>query len=168
MQAEVGIRPWREGDLELLQALLGDPAMTLHIGGPETPDAIRARHRRYLEGQDRDGLFAIVVGPEARAAGWVGYWRTTWQNEDVWECGWHVLREYQGMGAATAGTRLMIERLRFEGPPRFLHAFPSVDNAPSNALCRTLGFTLLGEVEVEYPKGSLMRSNDWRLDLSGA
>jgi len=27
------------------------------------------------------------------------------------------------------------------------------------------GFTLLEECEFEYPKGSLMRCNDWRLDL---
>jgi len=40
-----------------------------------------------------------------------------------------------------------------------------VDNAQSNALCRALGFELLGEVEVDYPKGHLMRSNDWRLDV---
>ncbi len=40
------------------------------------------------------------------------------------------------------------------------------DNAASNALCRTLGFTLLGPVDVEYPKGSVMHSYDWCLDLA--
>jgi hypothetical protein len=48
---------------------------------------------------------------------------------------------------------------------RFVHAFPSVANAPSNAICRKLGFTLLEECEFEYPRGSFMRCNDWRLDL---
>jgi hypothetical protein len=47
-----------------------------------------------------------------------------------------------------------------------MHAFPSVDNGPSNAICKKLGFILLGEEDFEYPKGSFMRSNDWRLDLS--
>ncbi len=60
----------------------------------------------------------------------------------------------------------MIGAVRRRGTHRHLHAFPSVDNAPSNALCRTLGFELLGEVEVDYPKGHLMRSNDWRLDVA--
>jgi RimJ/RimL family protein N-acetyltransferase len=46
-----------------------------------------------------------------------------------------------------------------------LHAFPSVHNAPSNAICRKLGFELLGEVEFEYPKGHWAMSNDWRLAL---
>jgi RimJ/RimL family protein N-acetyltransferase len=48
---------------------------------------------------------------------------------------------------------------------RYLHAFPSVENAPSNAICRKLGFTLLGPHEFEYPPGNLMQCNDWRLDL---
>ncbi len=33
---------------------------------------------------------------------------------------------------------------------------------------RGLGFELLGEVEVDYPTGVVMRSNDWRLDLAMA
>jgi RimJ/RimL family protein N-acetyltransferase len=59
---------------------------------------------------------------------------------------------------------------RRPGAPHHLHAFPSVGNASSNALCRRLGFTLLGACDFEYPAGSgtLMRSNDWRLDLTTA
>lgn len=49
---------------------------------------------------------------------------------------------------------------------RFMHAFPSVENAPSNAICRKLGFALVEESEFEYPPSNLMRCNDWRLDLS--
>jgi hypothetical protein len=47
----------------------------------------------------------------------------------------------------------------------FLHASPSIANPPSNAICRALGFTLLGESEVEYPPGHALTVNDWRLDL---
>jgi len=46
-----------------------------------------------------------------------------------------------------------------------MHAFPSVDNAPSNAICRRLGFELLEACEFEYPKEHFMTCNDWRLDL---
>ena len=46
-----------------------------------------------------------------------------------------------------------------------MHAFPAVENAPSNAICRKLGFTLLDEHDFEYPPGTVMRCNDWRLDL---
>lgn len=161
---DITIRPWHAGDLGLLERLLGDPAMMDHLGGPETPDAIRARHERYLASDPAsNGLFAIVR--EGAPVGWVGYWESEWGGEAVWECGWHVLPEEQGAGAATAGAGLMLERIRQHGVHRYVHVFPSVDNAPSNALCRRLGFELLGEVDVEYPRGSMMRANDWRLDL---
>jgi RimJ/RimL family protein N-acetyltransferase len=39
-----------------------------------------------------------------------------------------------------------------------------VGNAPSNAICRKLGFTLLGPHDFEY-RGTVLRCNDWRLDL---
>lgn len=167
-RSDVDIRPWSADDLGLLERLLGDPLMTEHIGGPETPDAIRARHQRYLDSDESiGGVFALVAGVERTAAGWVGHWHTSWQGEDVWECGWSVLPEFQGRGVATAGTALMIERAREAGTRRFLHAFPSTANVPSNSLCRTLDFAQLGEVDVEYPPGSVMHANDWCLDLLG-
>jgi RimJ/RimL family protein N-acetyltransferase len=46
-----------------------------------------------------------------------------------------------------------------------VHAFPSVENAASNAICRKAGFSLLREHDFEYPKGHPMRCNDWRFDL---
>ena len=46
-----------------------------------------------------------------------------------------------------------------------MYAFPSVDNPPSNAICRKLGFTLLEAQGFEYPPGNRMRCNVWRLDL---
>jgi hypothetical protein len=73
---EIGLEPWGEGDLPLLERLLGDAEMMEHLGWPESPQ-----------------------------------------------------------------------------------------NAPSNAICRKLGFTLLEELEFEYPPGSFMRCNDWRLNL---
>ncbi len=84
--ADVRLEPWGEGDLPLLRRLMGEPAMTEHLGG--------------LESEEK------------------------------------------------------------------LHAFPSVENAPSNAICPKLGFELLGEHDFEYPPGHPMRCNDWRLDLS--
>ncbi len=165
----VDIRPWSEGDLSLLQRLMGDPAMTEHLGGPETPEKIRERHERYCRiGESGTGrIFVIIVGPERAAAGSVGYWERDEKGEQVWETGWSVLPEFQGQGVATRGTALAVERARAEGRHRFMHAYPSVDNPPSNGICRKLGFTLLGEEDFEYPKGSFMRCNDWCLDLLG-
>ena len=62
----------------------------------------------------------------------------------------------------------MLEHTRTRGHHRFVHAFPSVDNPASNAVCRRLGFESLGEAEVEYPKGTMFRANDWCMDLHAA
>ena len=165
-RTDVALRSWAADDLRLLQRLLGDPEMTRHLGGPESPEASRARHERYLVADpEKHGLFAVTSGPGAEAVGWVGYWESEWRGELVWECGWNVLPEAQGRGVATAAAALVIVDARRRGRHRHLHAIQSVDNAASNALCRRLGFELLGEIEVDYPTGVVMRSRDWRLDL---
>jgi RimJ/RimL family protein N-acetyltransferase len=168
-RADVALRPWAAGDLWLLERLLGDPEMTRHLGGPESQEAIRARHERFLVADpESHGLFAVTAGPAAEAVGWVGYWESEWHGELVWECGWNVLPKAQGRGVATAAAALMIDDARRRGRHRHLHAIQAVGNAASNALCRRLGFELLGEVEVDYPTGVVMRSNDWHLDLAQA
>jgi RimJ/RimL family protein N-acetyltransferase len=65
------------------------------------------------------------------------------------------------VAAAMACARLAAQQRRH----RWLHAFPSVDHPASNAVCRRAGFTLLGPVDFEYPKGHWHPSNDWRLPL---
>jgi RimJ/RimL family protein N-acetyltransferase len=163
-EGSVRIEPWAEGDLPLLERTLGDPAMMHHLGGPESREKIAARHARYLAGAERDPQFKIVAGDAA--AGWVGYWERDWREQEVYEIGWSVLPEFQGRGIARAVTAQALAHVRSVGRRRFAHAFPSVDNAPSNALCARLGFTLLGPSDFEYPPGNPLRCNDWRLDLA--
>jgi RimJ/RimL family protein N-acetyltransferase len=116
-RAAVHLRPWREADLSLLEALLGDPTMMRHLGGPESDEKIAERHARYLTGADADSQFRIVDDATGEAVGWVGYWERAWRDQEVYEIGWSGL----------------------PGPgPRH---------------------------EFEYPPGSFMRCNDWRLDL---
>ena len=159
----IRIEPWGEGDLPLLQQCLGDPAMMEHLGGPETLEKIAERQSRY----ERPGSkqFKIVDEATGEGAGWVGYWERDWNGEEVYEIGWAVIPAFQGRRIAGSATGEAIARARAERKRRFLHAYPSVDNAPSNAICRKLGFTLIGARDFEYPRGSLMRCNDWRLDL---
>jgi RimJ/RimL family protein N-acetyltransferase len=144
---------------------MGDPAMIEHLGGPESPEKIRIRHERYYREPGKGIMFVIVVGPEMTAAGSIGYWERKWDGQMVWETGWSVLPDFQGWGIATQATAALVERVRADRTHRFLHAYPSIDNGPSNAICRKVGFTLRGEVDFEYPPGKMMRCNDWRLDL---
>lgn len=166
----VRIERWQEGDLGLLQKLLGDPAMMEHLGGPESPEKIVDRHARYLAIPDGEPQFRIVDISTGEAVGWVGYWERAWRDMEVYEIGWSVLPAFQGRGIATRATAEAIEIAAAAGHRRFMHAYPSVANGPSNAICRRLGFTLLEAHEFEYPpgSGSVMRCNDWRLDLFAA
>ena len=163
--SDVRIEPWGAGDRSLLEQTLSDPAMTQHLGGPESPEKIAERQAKYE--QPGSAQFKIVLEPTGEGVGWVGFWERIWQGEEVYEIGWSVLTAFQGRGIAARATAQALEAARSEGKHRFVHAFPSVDNAPSNAICRKTGFTLLGEHAFEYPPGHPLRSNDWRFDLSG-
>lgn len=166
-KVDVDIRPWSAGDLPLLERLMGGPTMTEHLGGPQTPEKLRERHERYLCRTDKGYMFVIVVGPERIAAGSIGYLEKEWQGQQVRETGWSVLPEFQGQGVATRATAAVVERARAEGKHRLIHAFPSVENGPSNAICQKAGFMLQGEADFKYPPGHFMRCNNWRLDLFG-
>jgi RimJ/RimL family protein N-acetyltransferase len=135
--------------------------MMAHLGGPESPDKLASRQRRYEAEGSRQYRIADTEG---RSVGYVGYWERKWQNEDVWEVGWAVLTEFQGRGYATTAMRLLLDVIR-KDELRPVHAYPSVDNAASNAVCRKLGFENLGAFDFEYPPGNPIRCNDWRLEL---
>ncbi|MFG2056800.1 GNAT family N-acetyltransferase [Micromonospora sp. NPDC048930] len=163
---EVRIARWSSDDLELLRQL-NTHEVREHTGGPETDEQVLARHERYLRGPGpRSGYMYTVVLPEGEKVGSVGYWPREWRGEPVYEMGWAILPAYQGRGLATAAVRAVIAEAAAHGDRRFAHAYPSVDNPASNAVCRKAGFTLLGETEFEYPPGHLMRSNDWRIELA--
>jgi RimJ/RimL family protein N-acetyltransferase len=76
-----------------------------------------------------------------------------------------VVPEFQGRGIAVVATAQAVERAKRDDKHRFMHAFPSVDNAPSNAICCKLGSELLEACEFEFFKGHFMTGNDWRIDL---
>ena len=160
------LEPWSRGDLPLLERLLGDPAMMEHLGGPEPAAKIASRQARYEKPGSR--MFKIVDQDSGEPAGWVGYWPRTWQRAEVFEIGGSVLPGVQGRGIAGSGAAQAVAAARGERKRRFVHAFPSVDHAASNAICRKLGFTLAAECDFEYPPGNVMRSNDWLLDLFAA
>jgi RimJ/RimL family protein N-acetyltransferase len=165
--AGVRLEPWGKDDLPLVRRLMGDPVMTEHLGGPEPEEKLLERQARYERVGDAGTghMFKIVDEETGEAAGSVGYWEKDWRDQQVYEIGWSVLPEFQGRGIASAATAQAIAAARAEGKHRYLHAFPSVENLPSNGICRKLGFSLLEECEFEYPKGNFMRCNDWRLDL---
>jgi RimJ/RimL family protein N-acetyltransferase len=163
MPADVRLEPWTADDHALLTALNGDAAQMAHLGGAETAEKIAERQERYA----RDpGQFRIVDAASGEGVGWVGFWEREWRDTAVYEIGWSVLPAFHGRGIASAATALALEAARATDGPRAVHAFPGVDNAASNAVCRRTGFTLVeGGLRFEYPPGHEMACNDWRYAL---
>ena len=129
-----------------------------HIGGAESAEKIAERQQRYLK---LPFQFRIVDGDHP--AGWVGFWEREWRGEQIYEIGWSVLPAFQGRGLATAATALALDASRAAAAGLPVHAFPGVENGPSNAVCRKLGFSLVeANMSFEFPPGSMMVCNDWR------
>jgi len=158
----VRIEPWRAEDLPLL-IKLNEPEMTEHVGGPETPEKVVERQSRYEQEDSRQ--YKIVVEDGGEGIGWVGYWERIWRDQPVLEIGWAVLPGFQGRGIAGSATGQLLDKAREEQELPFVHAFPKIDNGPSNAICRKLGFTLLEEIDFPARQGGFVRCNDWRFDL---
>jgi RimJ/RimL family protein N-acetyltransferase len=154
--------PWSDQGLALLHRQ-NTPELTEHLGGPETTEQLQRRHERYLslaEGQ----MFLVLL--DSRMVGSIGYWTREWDGQRVYETGYGILPEYQGRGFAVEALRLCAERAGRDGSGAWLHAFPSVHHAASNAVCRKAGFELVGGCEFEYPPGNFIRSNNWRFELA--
>jgi RimJ/RimL family protein N-acetyltransferase len=161
----IRLEAWTEADVSLLRQA-NTPEMTEHLGGPETEEKLLNRHRRYLRLEDPGAglMFAVVLGGGERV-GTIGYWERTWRDILVYETGWGVAPAFQGRGIATAAAKAIAARARAQRRHKHLHAFPAADHPASNTICRKAGFTLLGETDIEYPAGTIMRCNDWRLEL---
>jgi hypothetical protein len=76
-----------------------------------------------------------------------------------------VFPEFQGRGLAKHATRAQLERARDEGRWELVHAFPATTNGPSNGICRSLGFRLVGEQDTTFA-GRVLRTNHWLIDPS--
>ncbi len=80
----VRIEPWAAGDLPILRRLLGDPQMTVCLGGPECDEKLIDRQARFEQiGDTGTGrMFKIIDQATGEAVGSVGYWETAWR--DTW------------------------------------------------------------------------------------
>jgi len=158
---DVEVHPWSEGDLELLRRA-NTPELMDWVGGVETDEQVVARHERYLAlARNGTGMqFRVTIPGHPEGVGMVGYWLHEWHGEPALESGWSVESEYRGRGIAPAAVVAMLEFARAAGETLPVHAYPSVDNPASNAVCRKAGFTLLGEEDFEVGAG-VLRTNDW-------
>ncbi|MFK0403495.1 GNAT family N-acetyltransferase [Microbacterium sp. NPDC090225] len=163
---ELTLRPWGAGDLPLLQRA-NAPAMTAHLNGSESDAQVEERHARYLPLNASGEAHMSVILDRGSPVGSIGFWPVRWRDTDAWEAGWFVLPEAQGRGIAARAVELIIAQAQASTDPgerRMLVAFPGVDNAASNAVCRRAGFAHVGSVVEEF-RGAALAVNEWALDL---
>lgn len=163
----VTLTPWAPEHLVLL-AEANTAEMTRHLGGPESDEELRRRHDRYLRSRDDRSAWMYAIEVHGEPAGGIGFWSVEHDGEDAYETGWNVLPGWQGQGVARQALRALIRAIGEDAPPRGrLFAYPSVENAASNALCRVAGFSELGERDFPF-RGTVLRARVWALDLSGS
>ena len=157
------LEAYTDADFALTEALETDPDVMRELGGPIDREKLREVHRRRL---GEPWYFKIVLEPGGPGVGTIGVWETRHGDETLHETGWMVLPGHQGRGIASGALALLVERVKAE--PRFerIHAFPPVTNAPSNALCRKFGFTLLAQHDFVY-SGRTLHCNHWALETPG-
>lgn len=153
------LRRYEDRHFALAVELETDPVVMRELGGPTDLSRLTEFHQRR---QNEPWYFTIVPEPPGPPAGTIGIWEKELDGATIHETGWMVLPAFQRRGIATAALALLIDKVR--GEPRFenMHAFPPVTNAPSNALCRKLSFSLLGQRDFVYA-GHALRCNHWML-----
>lgn len=159
--AKVTLRPWGPDDANLLWACLGDPAMMTYLGGAESTEQLARRQKRYEQpGSDQ----YVILDENGARVGHVGFWDDG-DDRTIAETGWAATPAHQGRGLAVAAV-LALARVASAAGRRELRAFPSIENAPSNAVCRKAGVVSHGVIDGEYPPGHALRMTDWRLSLA--
>jgi RimJ/RimL family protein N-acetyltransferase len=158
------LRLYEDADLDLTRALESDPAATTYLGGPNDEEAIlKAHRRRTTPVEGGDWWFVIELEPGGERAGTIGVWPVEHEGTAEHEVGWMVRPELHGRGIGTEALVLLLAKIRSD--PRFgrIHAFPNAANEASNALCRSAGFTLGEEIELDFRK-TPVRCTHWTLE----
>ncbi|WP_380284065.1 GNAT family N-acetyltransferase [Kitasatospora purpeofusca] len=155
------------GDVDAYARMRCDPAMMAELGGPLPREGMAAKVGRDVRRAAADTDWIKMIVPDGAAPGVVAGTVTLWAHEDggerISEIGWMVLPEFQGRGLGKRAVRALLELARDDGRWGLVHAFPATTNAPSNGICRALGFRLLGEQDVTFAD-RVLRTNHWLLD----
>lgn len=162
----VTLTPWAPEHLPLLFAA-NSPEMTRYLVGPESNDEVRRRHERYLRASagepPRTRMFAILA--DGVPVGGIGVWPSQENDEAALETGWNVVPEWQGRGIAKRAVQLLIPiAASLAQPGERLLANPAIDNAASNGLCRSAGFTPAGEQRFPF-RGGVLHTRVWAFNL---
>ncbi|MER5726876.1 GNAT family N-acetyltransferase [Streptomyces sp. NPDC002138] len=161
------LRDVRLDDVDAYVRMRCDPVMMADLGGPLPRAGMEEKVRRDVQGvaSGTQWIKMIVLDEvdPAASAGTVTLYSHLEGDERISEIGWMVLPEFQGRGVGKQAVRALLELARDDGRWGFVHAFPATANAPSNGICRSLGFQFIEEREVTFAD-RVLSSNHWVID----
>ena len=160
------LRDVQLGDADAYLRMRCDPVMMSELGGPQAREDVLGKLRRDVAAaRSGDSWILMIELEEGQVAGTVVVWEHEVNGTHLSEIGWMVLPEYQDQGLASAAVREVLVRAGVEGRWGTVHAFSAFTNVASNALCRSVGFTLLGVEEIEFTArpGEFFVSNHWEI-----
>jgi RimJ/RimL family protein N-acetyltransferase len=160
------LRLYAESDRGLTLALESDPAVVGHLGGPVDADAAAGVHeKRIASVAAGDLIYTIIPDGRSEPVGVIAIWRSEWDGRPIHELGAMLLPQHQARGVAGRAFEQLLP-LALERGVSELHAFPSVTNAPSNAIMRKLGgFRRVEDCDLDY-EGRPLRCAHWVRDLT--
>jgi RimJ/RimL family protein N-acetyltransferase len=162
----VQLRPYTDADRPLTVALETDPVVKRDLGGVLDAEEAERIHRERLERMGQGELFYTVrVGEDPEAIGIAAVFATPWDGGVVHEAGIMLRPDRIARGVGLATLAQLAQRARTELGLERLHGFTAVGNEGGNTICRRLGWTLLGECDLDY-EGRPLRCNHWVLDLT--
>jgi RimJ/RimL family protein N-acetyltransferase len=152
-------------DVDAYVRMRCDPVMMAELGGPRPAEEIPAKVAADVAHVQAGAGWILMIIPEGTddVAGSVVLWTNSDHGEPYSEIGWMVLPERQGQGLAKAAVREVLDRARRDGRWGPIHAYPGVTNGPSNGICRSLGFTLLGQEVIDFADTEFA-ANHWMID----
>jgi RimJ/RimL family protein N-acetyltransferase len=163
----VRLRDVELGDVGAYVRMRCDPVMTAELGGPLPREGIEEKVARDVREARADTAWIKMIVPDEAApevvAGSLALWSHAEEGVPLSEIGWMVLPEFQGRGIGKRAVRALLELAGDQGRWGLVHAFPSITNAASNGICRSLGFRLEAEQDITFA-GRVMRTNRWVID----
>jgi len=159
------LRDVQLGDVDAYVRMRCDPVMMAELGGPLLREGMPTKVRQDVESVAAGTAWVKMIVPDGTGtvAGTVALWSHEEDGATISEIGWMVLPEHQGRGYAKWAVRTVLEQARDADAWGLVHAFPGVTNAASNGICRSVGFTLLGERYVTFAD-RVLRTNHWMID----
>ena len=144
--ARLGFRCWTSDDLPLATGVWGDPEVTALIGGPFTPEMVRARLMAEIDQMVKFGVqyWPIFLIEGAQHVGCAGL-RPYRAEQGVYELGFHLCRAFWKRGLGKEAARAVIDYAFEKVGATALFAGHHPANNASCELLRKLGFVFTHE-----------------------